>query len=68
MIKPIGRVWNASQKWATDITNHSHMTHIIKQCNLDDSLYIRNYKRGTKTWTTAREMAYDKPEKYYDFS
>lgn len=57
--KPIGRVWNASKRWAKDITSHAHMVETIyNECDLDDELYVQDYNDDTKGWTTPLEMGY----------
>lgn len=57
--KPIGRIWNASQRWAKNIYSHQHMISICLTCDLDDELYVRDYKQQTKEWTTPRKMGYE---------
>lgn len=59
-IKPMGKVWNASKKWSKYITSHVNMIEtIVSFCDIDDKLYVQDYNKNEKIWTTPRKMGYE---------
>jgi len=55
-----GRIWNATKNWSLVIKSNPHLIEVMKErCDIDDELYVRDYRKKTKTWTTPKKMGYE---------